>query len=101
MNNEMATLLDITPMAGSIGSTMGSAESLAFLPALIFIADLARQRAAYDLVVRESFSLELKLQRCTRTLNAIGTPGYAELSPVWGPKQQVLQDIREIDGIIS
>ena len=79
---------------------MGAAESLAFLAPLIVITDAARQRAVYDLVIRESFPLELKLQRCTRVLNAIALPDHRSRFQMWDCKQRVLRDINEGEGII-
>ena len=75
MDIEIATAADMaSPETSSKNPVMGAAVSLAFLVPLIVITDTTRQRAVYDLVVRESFPLELKLQRCTRILNAIALP---------------------------
>src|SRR5690349_13045847 len=101
MDIEIATAADMTsPGTSSRNPVLGAAESLASLAPLIVITDTARQRAVYDLVVRESFPLELKLQRCARVLNAIALSGHQSRFQMWDCKQRVLRDIDEGEGII-
>jgi len=100
MGIEIATATDMAlPETNSGNLVLRAAESLAFLAPLIVIADTARQRKVYDLVVRESFPLELKLQRCTRVLNAIPLTDR-ERFQTWECKQRVLRDVTEVEGII-
>jgi hypothetical protein len=101
MDIKIATAADMASSGiSSRNPLLGAAESLAFLAPLIVITDMARQRAVYDLVVRESFPLELKLQRCTRVLNAIALPDHRERFQMWDCKQRLLRDINEVEGVI-
>lgn len=85
------------PQIRSCCSVMQPAEALAFFSLLIAVIDVDRQRAVYDLVLRESFPLELKLHRWRPALTGIAVPYYGGPFHVWDRIEHVLEDIDELN----
>jgi hypothetical protein len=85
------------PQVRSCCSTMQPAEALAFLSLLIAVSGVDRQHAVWEVVVRESFPLELKLHRWRRALTDIAVPYCSGPFHMWDRIEGVLEEIDELN----
>ena len=85
--------------ANNISSMLRPAEALVFLSSLITLTHRSGQHAIYDLVIRASPVVEIKLQAWTQALHNIPITNHGRLR-LLDRKKRTLHHIQQVDGII-